>query len=280
MPFTVGSDGVRIHYEVAGRADGEPLLLLQGLGADLKGWAAQRYALGRRYRLVLVDNRGAGGSDKPPGPYDLEVMANDAVAVLDAEGIAAAHVMGASMGGVLAQILAVRRPDRVRSLVLACTACHHHAWRVELLEGWADLAEARGMRALAAEAIRWLVGPRHHVRFRLPFGLLGPIVLNIPAHAFAAQARAIVAMSDDVRDELRFISVPTLVLVGTQDILTPLPDSEELAELIPGAELSVISGAAHGLMIEAANAFNERVLSFLDRVAEIEDIDPRSAVAT
>lgn len=273
MPFTVGGDGARIHYEVAGRADGEPLLLIQGLGADLKGWAAQRYALGRRYRLLLVDNRGAGGSDKPEGPYDLEVMAEDAIAVLDAEGVDTAHVMGASMGGVLAQIVAVRHPDRVRSLVLACTACHHHAWRVELLADWADLAEAKGMRALAHEAIRWLVGPRHHVRFRVPFGLLGPLVLNIPAHAFAAQARAITSMSDDVREELRFIDVPTLVIVGTQDILTPLPDSEELAELIPGAELSVITGAAHGLMIEAANAFNDRVLAFLDRVGRPQETE-------
>ena len=268
MPFTEGVDGARIHYEVAGRPDGEPLLLIQGVGADLKGWAAQRYALGRRHRLLLVDNRGAGGSDRPEGAYDLEVMASDAVAALDAEGIDSAHVMGASMGGVLAQIIVVRHPHRVRSLVLACTACHHHEWRVELLEGWAELAETRGMRALTGEAIRWLVGPRHHVRFRLPFGLLGPLVLNLPAHAFAAQARAITAMSDEVRDELRHVAVPTLVIVGSQDILTPLADSDELAELIPGAELSVIPGAAHGLMIEAANAFNERVLDFLVRVTD------------
>jgi 3-oxoadipate enol-lactonase len=265
MPFTEGGDGARIAYDVAGRPDGEPLLLIQGLGADSKGWAAQRYALGRRHRLLLVDNRGAGGSDKPEGPYDLEVMARDALAVLDAEGVDAAHVVGASMGGVIAQILAVRSPERVRSLVLSCTACHHHPWRIELLESWAELAEERGMRALAGEAMRWLVGPRHHVRFRVPFGLIGPLVLNIPSHAFAAQARAIVAMSDDVREELRFLDVPTLVLVGTQDILTPVSDSEELAELIPGAELSIVPGAAHGVMIEAANAFNERVSGFLDR---------------
>jgi 3-oxoadipate enol-lactonase len=273
MPFTVATDGTRLHYEVAGPADGEPLLLIQGLGVDLKGWAAQRYALSRRFRLVMVDNRGAGRSDKPGGPYDLEVMAGDAVAVLDAEGIDAAHVMGASMGGVVAQILAVRHPARVRSLVLACTACHHHGWRVELLESWAELAETKGMRALTGEAIRWLVGPRHHVRFRVPFGLIGPIVLNIPAHAFAAQARAITAMSDDVRDELRTITVPTLVIVGTQDILTPLADSEELADLIPDAELSIVSGAAHGLMLEAANAFNDRVLAFLERVTRPEEFE-------
>jgi pimeloyl-ACP methyl ester carboxylesterase len=170
------------------------------------------------------------------------------------------------MGGVIAQILAVRHRDRVRSLVLACTACHHHPWRVELLESWAELAEARGMRALTGDALRWLVGPRHHARFRLPFGLVGHLVLNIPAHAFAAQARAITAMSDEVREELVTVAVPTLVVVGTQDILTPVADSEELAELIPDAELSVVPGAAHGVMIEAAATFNDRVLAFLDRV--------------
>src|SRR3954464_1743044 len=148
MAFTSASDGTRIHYEVAGKQGGEPLLLIQGLGADLKGWAFQRFALGRRYRLYLVDNRGAGGSDKPSGPYDLEVMADDAVAVLDAEGVATAHVMGASMGGVRAQIVAVRHPERVRSLVLACTACRHEPWRVELLQDWAEVAGEQGMRAL------------------------------------------------------------------------------------------------------------------------------------
>jgi 3-oxoadipate enol-lactonase len=271
MPFTEGGDGARIHYEVAGRRDGEPLLLIQGLGADLRGWAAQRFALGRHHRLYLVDNRGAGQSDKPEGPYDLEVLAGDARAVLDAEGVDRAHVVGASMGGVIAQILAVRHPERVRSLVLACTACQHHAWRVELLEGWAGTAEEHGMRALTGEAIRWLVGPRHHVRFRIPFGLLGPLVLNVPAHAFAAQARAITSMSDTVREELRELDVPTLVLVGTQDILTPLADAEELASIIPGAELSIVPGAAHGVMIEAAGAFNERVLAFLGRVPATVD---------
>lgn len=271
MPFTIAADGTRIHYELAGRRDGEPLLLIQGLGVDHRGWAAQRYVLGRRFRLVLVDNRGAGASDKPEvRAYDLEAMADDALAVLDAEGIERAHVMGASMGGVISQIIAVRNPERVRSLVLACTACHHHGWRVELLQEWADVAEARGTRALAGTALRWLVGPRLHVRFRLTFGLLAPVVLNIPGHAFAAQARAIVEMSDDVRAELSSIAVPTLVIVGSQDILTPVADSEEIAELIPDAELVVLTGAPHGLMFEAAAPFNDHVVRFLERVCEAE----------
>jgi 3-oxoadipate enol-lactonase len=264
MPFTQAADGTRIHYEVAGPRGAEPLLCIQGLGTDLRGWTFQRFALGRRYRLILVDNRGVGGSDKPGGPYDLEVMAHDAVAVLDAEGIPAAHVMGASMGGVLAQILAVRHPDRVRSLVLACTACRHQTWRRELLEGWATLAAEQGMRALAGRALRWLVGPRHRRRFGLPFNVFAPFVLNLPASAFVSQVRAILDMPDDVRLELCNIAVPTLVIVGTQDILTPLADSEELCELIRGSELVVVSGAAHGLMFDRAGEFNAAVQSFLD----------------
>lgn len=278
MPFTCTEHGTRIHYEVTGRADGEPLLLIQGLGADRRGWAFQRFALARRFRLYLVDNRGAGGSDKPHGPYDLEEMADEALAVLDAEGVRSAHVMGASMGGVLAQILAVRHPERVRSLVLACTASRHLPWRRDLLEEWADLAERRGMRALAGTAVKWLVGPRQHRRFHLPFAVLSPFVLNVPAHAFAAQARAILAFPDEIRDELRSVRIPTMVIVGSQDILTPLADSEELCELIPHAELHVIGGAAHGLMVEHAGTFNERVLGFLDRVSASQAADAQGAL--
>jgi 3-oxoadipate enol-lactonase len=266
VAFTSASDGTRIHYEVAGNRRGEPLLLVQGLGADLRGWAFQRFALGRRYRLYLVDNRGAGGSDKPEGPYDLEVMADDARAVLDAEGVADAHVMGASMGGVLAQLLAVRSPERVRSLVLACTACSHQPWRRELLAGWATLATERGMGALSGKALRWLIGPRHRRRFGLPLSVLAPFVLNAPAAAFASQVAAILGQPDDVADALRTIAVPTLVVVGTQDVLTPMADAEELVEHIPGAELVVISGASHGLMLDRAGEFNAAVLEFLSTV--------------
>jgi 3-oxoadipate enol-lactonase len=159
MAFTRASDGTRIHYEVAGRRRGEPVLLVQGLGTDLRGWAFQRFALGRRHRLYLVDNRGVGGSDAPPGPYDLEVMAADARAVLDAEGVPSAHVVGASMGGVIAQLLAVQSPERVRSLVLACTACSHEQWRRDLLAGWAPWRPSGGWACCRARRCGGSSGP-------------------------------------------------------------------------------------------------------------------------
>jgi len=105
---------------------------------NARAWALQRGAFGRGHRCVAIDNRGTGHSDAPPGPYDLVRMAQDAIEVLDAENIPRAHVVGASMGGVIAQILGVLYPDRVHSLTLACTACRHHGWRRELLAEWAD----------------------------------------------------------------------------------------------------------------------------------------------
>ena len=107
--------------------------MIQGLGADKHGWTLQRLALAPGYRTVALDNRGAGRSDKPHGPYSLEQMADDAMAVLDDAGIESAHIVGASMGGAIAQIVALKHPERVRSLTLACTACRNHPWRRELL---------------------------------------------------------------------------------------------------------------------------------------------------
>ncbi|MEJ5254589.1 MAG: alpha/beta fold hydrolase [Acidimicrobiales bacterium] len=267
MPFARAPDGTRIHYEVFGNPQGEPLVMIQGLGADSRGWIRQRRAFGSRFRCIVLDNRGVGRSDKPDGPYDLEVMATDVVAVLDALQLDRAHLMGASMGGVLTQILAVRHAERVRSIVLACTACRHHPWRRELLAEWALTASTQGMRALVGQAERWLIGPRSRYRLRPLVGMIGPLALSVPPASFVAQIDAILALDDDVRFELASVRVPALVLVGSQDILTPLADSEEICSLLPGAELTVISGAAHGFNFEHAGAFNRAALSFLQRVS-------------
>jgi 3-oxoadipate enol-lactonase len=267
MAFAEAADGTRLHYEVSGARHGEPLLLIQGLGADGRGWIRQRRAFAGRYRCIVFDNRGAGRSDHPAGPYDLEVMATDALAVLDAAGVTRAHILGASMGGIIAQIVAVRHPERVRSLMLACTACRHHDWRRELLEEWAAIAAAEGMASFARSAVRWLIGPRSLRRFWPAVGLVGPLAMTGAPDAFVAQVRAILDMDDHLRGELGGLAVPTLVLVGSQDILTPMGDSEELAEEIPGAELVVIRGAAHGFMLEHGNTFNRTVLEFLARTS-------------
>jgi 3-oxoadipate enol-lactonase len=268
MPYARASDGVRLHYEVLGRQGAPAVLMIQGLGADKHGWDMQRMVLALRYRVIALDNRGAGRSDKPFGVYSLEQMADDAIAVLDAAGIETAHVVGASMGGAITQIVVLKYPHRVSSITLACTACRNHPWRRELLGSWAATATERGMGAMTAQAARWVIGPRSFRRLMPAFGWLGPLAMGRPAHAFVAQVRAILATDEAMADALGGVHVPALVIVGNQDILTPRGDSEELAERIPGAELVVISGAAHGLMVEHATTFNRVLLDFLGRVTK------------
>ena len=266
MPFAIAADGTRIHYEVTGITKCAPVLLVQGLGGEKNSWNLQRAALALRHRTIAFDNRGAGRSDKPDGKYNLEEMADDAIAVLDAAGIENAHVVGLSMGGAISQIIALKHPNRVRSLTLVATACRNHAWREELLQSWATTAETEGMTAVGKEAARWMIGPRSFRRVLPALGWMGPLQLFNPANAFVSQVKAILSTDDGaLNTELANIVCPTMVVVGNQDVLTPRGDAEEIASLIPTAELVVISGGAHGLHIEHASTFNRILLEFLGR---------------
>jgi len=257
-------DGTTIYYEAWGR--GEPLLFLSGLATDLRIWACQRLVFGRRFRCIAVDNRGSGRSGKPEGPYTLEQMAADAVAVLDAEGVGRAHVVGHSMGSYVAQVLAVDHPDRVRTLTLAGTACRHQPWRLELLARWQETARTHGVHAWARRAFPWLLGPRTAWTFGLFINLLWPVILQQPAHAFDAQIEALLGAPDGERERLGGLAVPTLVVAGSRDTLTTPADAAEVADLIRGARVVVLKGAGHGLMLESAADFNNAVLEFLTEV--------------
>ena len=265
MKLATALDGAKIAYHTFGRENAEPMLMLQGLGADSRGWALQRNSFGRRFRCITIDNRGVGGT-AGVHPESLEQMAADAAAVLDAEEIESAHVMGASMGGAIAQYFAVGHSERVRSLVLACTACRHHEWRRELLKEWADAVLERGMGALASDGLQWLVDPRLHRRFGLWLNLMARLLLQAAPEAFAAQVEAILRAPDEMRYELTKVDVPTLVITGSQDLLTPLGDAEELAELLPLAQLEEVRGAGHALMVLAPIGYNRAVHEFLNDI--------------
>jgi 3-oxoadipate enol-lactonase len=265
MPFVHATDGTRIHYEVTGKSGATPVLMIQGLGASKNAWNLQRIAMATRFRIISFDNRGAGRSDKPTVPFTLEQMADDALAVLDAAGIETAHVVGASMGGVISQIVAVKYPHRVRSLTLVCTACRNHPWRQELLQSWAKTAADKGMIEVGKEAAQWVMSPRSFRRLVPAFTWMGPLAALRPRHSFVSQIDAILNTREDLVDQLSTITAPTMVIVGNQDILTPRGDSEEIAERIPNSELVVISGAAHGLMMEHSSTFNKILIEFLQR---------------
>lgn len=269
MPAVHAADGNRIFYDSFGRPDGEPLVLIMGLAVDRWGWVRQRAELAKRFRCISLDNRGAGLSDKPRGAYDLLTMADDVIAVLDAEGIDAAHVVGYSLGGTLAQVLAARNPERVRSLVLAATACRVKDWRREVLDEWMQLIEARGVRAFAQENLRWVAAARH-LRWVTPIApLMSPLLVRAPSHGVIGQIQAIRNITEQLHEELHGVEQQTLVIVGAQDILTPVADSEEIVHRIPNARLQVITGAAHGMVVTDAAVFNAALDAFYDDVLSL-----------
>jgi len=265
MGWVTADDLARIHFVEWGNPKGEPILFVHGLGTDNLGWVMQRRAFGSDYRCIAVDNRGSGRSDKPEGPYDLEQLAFDALSVLDKLGIDSAHVIGASMGGALAQIIAVRHPDRVRSLTLACTACSLRRWREELFEGWIQIIREKGMREFAVHNLEWIFGPRSFRRLFPVAVVLGPYLLRAPEHGFLGQVEALRAVDPEIAELLSTVTAPTLVITGSQDILTPVSDAEDIAGRIGHSELVIVRGAAHGFMIEQAGLFNRVVKDFVDR---------------
>lgn len=269
MPFVTAADGCRIHYEVTGRRNAPPVLLVQGLGAEKNSWNIQRAALALRWRTIAFDNRGVGRSDKPDGDYDLRQMGEDARLVLDAAGAESAHVVGLSMGGAISQILTLTHPERVRSLALIATACRNHQWRADLLASWADAVSQHGVGALGRDAAEWLIGPRSFRRLLPALGLLGPLGIMSGGAGFSSQVQALLATDDSLSSLLTEITCPTMVVVGNQDVLTPRADAEEIANLIPTAELVIISGAAHGVHIEHARTLNRLLLDFLRRAETV-----------
>ncbi|HUV37121.1 MAG TPA: alpha/beta hydrolase [Patescibacteria group bacterium] len=258
---------IEIYYESKG--EGEPLLLIMGLGSDLTGWMLQVLEFYKSHRVVSFDNRGAGRTDAPGTPYSIGMMADDSAGLMDALDIGSAHVLGISMGGFIAQELALRHPGRVRSLILAATGTRIDARGAYQLDVWRRLIDTGDDRELyIRETLPWLFtegmfGNHRAVESMIKMRLSYPYPQ--PAYAYARQADACLAF--DSRERLASITAPTLVVAGERDCLFPPGRSGELAAGIRNAELVVLEGGAHGFPIEFPDLFNRTVLSFLERHA-------------
>jgi len=251
---------VRIAWESQGK--GVPVLLVHGLGYTRQGWGPLRERLAQRYRVLSFDNRGIGESDIPPGPYTVDELAGDAAQVLDEAGVERAHVLGASLGGFVAQALAVDRPERVDRLVLACTS-----------PGGPDaypLPQATLLLMAEAPSLEPAVALRRFVENAVapgsPADLVDEIYAYRQAHppdpqGWAAQAAAGAAWNGDGR--LGRIAAPTLVVTGTADAVVDGRNSQLLADGIPGARLESIDGAGHMLFWERTEEFAGIVERFL-----------------
>lgn len=232
---------VRIAHEATG--DGPPLLLIQGLGYPRWGWEPIVGPLSRSYRVITFDNRGIGDSDAPPGPYDTAMMAADAVAVLDAAGVPRAHVMGASLGGMIAQRLVLDHPERVDRLVLACTTPGGRAAYPLPAATLALIREASGLPP--REAVRRFTA---NALAQPPPGLVEEMTarrLARPQDPAAWQAQSAASLGHDVLDRLGEIAAPTLVLHGTADRVVDPRNAPLLAERIPHARLELLDGLGH-----------------------------------
>jgi len=257
MPLAMLS-GIRIHYRVDGR--GEPLVMIMGFSASRIGWTPQVPFFRNHYRVVTFDNRGTGRSDKPPGPYSTRMMADDTVRLMDFLGIEKAHVMGLSMGGMIAQELAIGHPDRVMKLILACTYAVQDETSGSTMEQsrlW-QLAPDRKVSAMISLAFNSRL---HRSTFAFLAAIGGRFMGASGGAGIVGQSEA--CQQHNTLGRLPLIGAPTLVIVGTADRVIKPASSEVIAGRIPKAKLVRIEGGAHYLSLENRNVFNREVLHFL-----------------
>jgi pimeloyl-ACP methyl ester carboxylesterase len=251
--------GVGIAYEVVGA--GAPVLLIQGLGYGGRGWGSVVDRLAEAFLVVLYDNRGFGASDVPPGPYSVSQLVEDALAVLDAAGLERTHVVGASLGGMVAQELALTHPDRVDRLVLACTTpggpgSHPMPGRtIELMAQAAALDPDVALRRFVENA---LGGTDPELVERV----LAYRRTN-PPDPVGWSALAAAGATFDAVDRVAAIEAPTLVVTGTADAVVDPRNSELLAARIPGSRLELLDGCGHLLFWEQPDSFVELLRGFL-----------------
>jgi pimeloyl-ACP methyl ester carboxylesterase len=262
MPYTE-NDGTKIYWSEQG--EGEPLLLIMGLGYTSDMWFRFAPRLSERFRVIMFDNRGVGRSDAPAGPYPVPAMAGDALAVLDAAGGASAHIFGISMGGMIAQEIAITRPERVRSLILGCTACGGKE-AVPATENVLGVLAARAN--MTPEEGVWAMVPYIYdastPRERIKEDLAIRMRTFPKAESYLAQLMGVMAWSSF--DRLGSIKAPTLVIQGESDELIPPANARVLAGAIPGAKLVILEQASHIFPTDQPEQSLEEILGFLDSV--------------
>lgn len=257
MPY-VDRSGCRLRYESGGRTDAPAVLFSNSLGTTHELWRPQADALSSSFRIISYDTRGHGESDAPAGPYTIDMLGLDAVAVLDAAGVERAHICGLSLGGLTAMWLGVNRPERVRTVVLSSTAArigNAMMWEERIVQ-----VRTSGVGPLADAAMgRW---------FSPPFRAAHPDVVAVyhrmlsdtSAIGYAACCEAI--RDADLRPEIHRIHAAALIIAGHHDPVTPPADAEDMHARIPHSRVALLD-AAHIANVEQAAAFNQLLVEHL-----------------
>ncbi len=261
----VTANGISVSYVLDGPADGPVLTLSHSLATDLGMWEPQVAALAGRYRVLRYDTRGHGGTETTPGAYSLEQLADDALALLRALGIARTHWLGLSMGGMIGQTLALRAPEVLASLILADTSSRIPPEARPLWDERIRTAETQGMAPLVEPTIeRWFTKP---FRERRPdvVDRVRAMIRRTDPRGYAGCCHAIKAL--DLTDRIGAITRPTLVIVGEEDPGTPVAASRVIHERIKGSALEIIPAAAHLSNLEQPEAFTGAVSRFLAQLS-------------
>jgi len=250
---------VDLHHVIDGPDDAPAVVLFPSLGSTLELWEPQVAALAEHFRVVRVDPRGHGGSPVPQGPYSIDDIGGDVVALLDRLGIERAHVVGVSLGGMVAMWLAAHAPERVERLALICTSAY-----LPPATNWIERAEtvrAKGTGSIADVAVgRWFT---EGFRAREPERVAAAVAMleATPDEGYAACCEAIAGM--DLREDLPRITADTLVIAGADDPATPPSHAEAIVGSVPGARLQIVPDAAHLATLEQPEAIGALVVAHL-----------------
>jgi pimeloyl-ACP methyl ester carboxylesterase len=262
-------NGIEIYYEATG--SGPHLVLIEGLGVATWLWEKQVGEFSKRFTTIVFDNRGVGKSDKPPGPYTIDLMADDLAGLLDSLHISKTHVLGISMGGFIAQSFALRYPQRVDRLVLVSTSAggpDHVPMAPEVL---AAMFASEGP---PREVIRKKLGLAYSQAFMQTDAVEHLIDLRLsdpqPPHAYMAQATAGAAFN--LSDKVRQLQMPCLIMAATGDRLVPAANAHNLSKKIPNSRLKIYEGFGHQFFVEIPEVFNREVIAFL--TSEIKPAKP------
>jgi 3-oxoadipate enol-lactonase len=263
---TVRANGQELYFEVHG--EGPPLVLVMGIGYDATLWTlAQVPALSQRFQVVIFDNRDVGRSSKAAAPYTIADMADDIAALMNALAIKRAHLLGLSMGGMIAQEFALRHADRLHRLVLSGCGAAPARVAFDPIRTWNWVkANDKSGEVFACQQFTWLFSTaflRNNEAVQQTISMLTSNPNPVGAEAYGRQAQAYLRY--DGLDRLSDIKSPTLVIVGEQDLLTPPWICREVADRIPGSQFEIIKGegSSHVVPIERPDEFNHLVTRFL-----------------
>jgi pimeloyl-ACP methyl ester carboxylesterase len=254
---------ITLYYESHGK--GEPLVLLSDLGYDVTSLWAQVPRLSQDFRCIAIDNRGVGRSSKPSSPYTMKLLADDVINVLDHIRVDRAHFFGVSMGGAIAQEVAINYPERVGKMALLASWPRPDRYLTSLFELFRDVKRSVDPLTFEREVALWSFTrdyfDEHYDELEKRQRASLDVPYPTPSTTFARQAEA--CIGHDTLDRLPQVTAPTLALVGNRDIFTPPKFSAQITEAIPESALEIIEGAAHAAHWEKPDEVNDQVIAFL-----------------